>query len=197
MQTWYECKVKYLKIDQSGHERKVNDNYLLDAVSFTDAETRIYKEMQQLTNGEFQVVNIKKSNISEVIPSESGEWWYKAKINLITIDEEAGKEKKVTNYILVMADDINHALKRVEEGLSYMLVPYVVTSIQLSAIAEVFPYDEELQPKEIERKPISKTNPTPVAPETELEDHAYKYQQDSDETENDDELEDLDETIDN
>lgn len=200
MQTWYECKVKYLKIDQSGHERKVNDNYLLDAVSFTDAETRIYKEMQQLTNGEFQVVNIKKSNISEVIPSETGEWWYKAKINLITIDEEAGKEKKVTNYILVMADDINHALKRVEEGLSYMLVPYVVTSIQLSTIAEVFPYDEELQPKVIERKPISNITSSPSTNETEEEDSADNYQQDADEAENNDELEDLedfDETIEN
>lgn len=192
MQTWYECKVKYLKIDQSGHERKVNDNYLLDAVSFTDAETRIYKEMQQLTNGEFQVVNIKKSNLTEIIPSETGEWWYKAKINLITIDEEAGKEKKITNYILVMADDINHALKRVEEGLSYMLVPYVVTSIQLSTIAEVFPYDEELQPREIARKPISEVTTAPAAFDETEEEQADDYRQENDETEND-ELEDIEE----
>lgn len=184
MQTWYECKVKYLKIDQSGHERKINDNYLLDAVSFTDAETRIYQQMNQLTNGEFQVQNIKKSNISEVIPSETGEWWYKAKINLITIDEEAGKEKKVTNYILVMADDINHALKRVEEGLSYMLVPYVVTSIQLSTIAEVFPYDSELEPKEIKRQPAP-VEEEEIAPPGELEDpEEEEFLSDSDEDEN-------------
>ena len=153
MQTWYECKVKYLKIDQGGFERKVNDNYLLDAISFTDAEARIFHQMNQITNGEFQVMNIKKSNITEVIPSETGEWWYKAKISLITIDEEGGKEKKVNNYILVMADDINHALKRLEEGLSYMLVPYVATSVQLSTIAEVFPYDSELEDKIIEQSP--------------------------------------------
>lgn len=153
MQTWYECKVKYLKIDQGGYERKVNDNYLLDAISFTDAEARIFHQMNQLTNGEFQVMNIKKSNLTEVIPSENGEWWYKAKISLITIDEEGGKEKKVNNYILVMADDINHALKRLEEGLSYMLVPYVATSIQLSTIVDVFPYDSELEDKVIARTP--------------------------------------------
>lgn len=148
MQTWYECKVKYLKIDQGGYERKINDNYLLDAVSFTDAEARIFQKMQEITSAEFQVMNIKKSNLTEVIPSENGEWWYKAKISIITIDEEAGKEKKVNQYILVMADDIEHALKRLEEGLSYMLVPYVCTSIQLSTIADVFPYDDvELQDK--------------------------------------------------
>lgn len=190
MQTWYECKVKYLKIDQSGHERKINDNYLLDAISFTDAETRIYQQMNQLTNGEFQVQNIKKSNISEVIPSETGEWWYKAKINLITIDEEAGKEKKVTNYILVMADDINHALKRVEEGLSYMLVPYVVTSIQLSTIAEVFPYDSELEPKEINRQPAP-VQEEETAPPGELEDpEEEEFLSDSDEEVDEDEDED-------
>lgn len=144
-QTWFECKVKYLKIDQGGYERKVSDNYLIDAVSFTDAETRLFEQMQEITSGEFQVMNIKKSNLSEIISKEDGEWWYKAKISLITIDEEGGKEKKVNNYILIMADDLNQALKRLEEGLAYMLVPYVVTSIQLSTIAEVFPYDLQKQ----------------------------------------------------
>jgi hypothetical protein len=153
MQTWYESRVKYLKIDQGGYERKVNDNYLLDAISFTDAEARIFQKMQEITSADFQVTNIKKSNITEVIPSESGEWWYKAKISIITIDEEAGKEKKVNQYILIMADDIEHALKRLNEGLSYMLVPYVVTAIQLSTISEVYPYDDvELQPKVVEPK---------------------------------------------
>jgi hypothetical protein len=156
MQTWYECKVKYLKIDQGGYERKINDNYLLDAISFTDAEARIFQKMQEITSADFQVMNIKKSNITEVIPSESGEWWYKAKISIITIDEEAGKEKKVNQYILIMANDIEHALKRLNEGLSYMLVPFVVTAIQLSTIAEVYPYDDmELQPKVLEAKPAS------------------------------------------
>lgn len=141
MQTWFECKVKYLKIDQGGYERKVSDNYLIDAVSFTDAETRLFEQMHEITRGDFQVMNIKKSNISEVINKEDGEWWYKAKISLITIDEEGGKEKKVNNYLLIMADDLNQALKRLDDGLSYMLVPYVTTSITLSTIAEIFPYD--------------------------------------------------------
>jgi hypothetical protein len=165
MQTWFECKVKYLKIDQGGYERKVNDNYLLDAVSFTDAEKRIFEEMQELTNGEFQVLNIKKSNISEIISKDDGEWWYKAKISLFYIDEEGGKEKKVNNYLLIMADDINQALKRLEEGLAYMLVPYVCTTIQLSTIAEVFPYDLEANSQTL----ISTSESKESVPETENE----------------------------
>lgn len=170
MQTWYECKVKYLKIDQGGYERKVNDNYLLDAVSFTDAETRIFEQMQEITSGEFQVLNIKKSNITEIIDKEEGEWYYKAKISLVTIDEEGGKEKKVNNYILIMADDLNQALKRLEEGLAYMLVPYVVTSIALCNIAEVFPYDMEEGAQKMAAAPVQKEEPAPeVIAEGELE----------------------------
>lgn len=149
MQTWYECKVKYLKIDQGGFERNVNDNYLIDAVSFTDAESRIFQIMKEITNGDFQVLNIKRSNISEVISKNDGEWWYKAKISMVTIDEEAGKEKKMNSYVLIMANDIKDALHQLEEGLSYMLIPYVTTMLQLSTIAEVFPYipAEHIQPE--------------------------------------------------
>lgn len=143
MQTWFEVKVKYVKVDQDGRERKVSESYLIDAVSFTDAETRIIQQMQQLVRGEFQVDNIKKSNIIEIFPSESGEYWYKARIGIVTIDEKAGKEKKVNNYFLVAADDFKEALLRLEEGLSYILVPYYTTAMSLSTIADVFPYFQD------------------------------------------------------
>lgn len=140
MQTWFECKVKYVKIDDDGRERKVSEVYLVDAVTFTDAETRIIQQLQTMVRGEFTVDNIKKSNIVEIFPHEEGEWWYKAKIAIVTIDENAGKEKKINNYFLVSADDIKQALQRLEEGLSYILVPYQTTSLAVSTIVDVFPY---------------------------------------------------------
>ena len=143
MQTWFECKVKYVKIDDDGRERKVNEVYLVDAVTFTDAETRIIQQIQTMVRGEFVVENIKKSNIIEIFPHEAGEWWYKAKIGIVTIDENAGKEKKINNYFLVAADDIKQALQRLEEGLSYILVPYQTTSIAVCNIIDVFPYFED------------------------------------------------------
>ncbi|MGE5447957.1 MAG: DUF4494 family protein, partial [Bacteroidales bacterium] len=80
MQTWFEVKVKYVKVDDDGREKKVSEVYLLDAVTFTDAETRIIKQLETMVRGEFIVDNIKKSNIVEIFPNENGEWWYKAKI---------------------------------------------------------------------------------------------------------------------
>lgn len=139
-QTWFECKVKYQKIDENGRERPVNENFLLDAVSFTDAETRIIAMMQTMVRGEFAVTDIRKSKIAEVFPFEAGEWWYRATINLVAIDEEAGREKKLRSVYLIQADDIREALDRLDESLSFLIVPYVVSSLAVSTIADVFPY---------------------------------------------------------
>jgi hypothetical protein len=142
MQTWFECKVKYLKVSQSGKEQMTTENFLLDAVSFTDAETRMIRQMMQMVKGgEFTVTDIRKSKIAEVFPYESGEWWFKATVNLVAVDEEAGKEKKLRTYYLVMADDIKEALTRLEESLSYLVIPYVTSSLAVSTIVDVFPYE--------------------------------------------------------
>ena len=142
MQTWFECKVKYNKVSESGREQIVTENFLFDAVSFTDAETRIIRKMQEMVKGgEFAVSDIKKSRIAEVFPYDNGEWWFKATINLVTVDEEAGREKKKRSYYLVMADDIKEAMERLDESLSYLVIPYVISAIAVSTIVDVFPYD--------------------------------------------------------
>ena len=140
MQNWFETKVKYLKVDEEGRERKVTESYLVDAVSFTDAEARITMLASEFTRGEFQVSDIRQSNVTEIFYETNGQWWYKGKINLVTIDEKAGKEKKISEYFLVSANSIDEALKTLNEGLSYILVPFTVVSIALTQICDVFPY---------------------------------------------------------
>ena len=142
MQTWYECKVKHIKIDNNGNERKVTDNILIDAVSFTDAETRIFQQMKELTSGEFLVLNIKRSNITEIFTFGKGEFWYKSKISMMSIDEEAGKEKRSNSYSLVMADNTDEALVRLKDELFHMAILYEVLEVKKSNIIEVFPYVE-------------------------------------------------------
>ena len=171
MQTWFECKVKYVKIDDDGRERKVSEVYLVDAVTFTDAETRIIKQLQTMGRGEFVVDNIKKSNIVEIFPHEDGEWWYKAKIAIVTIDENAGKEKKINNYFLVAADDIKQALQRLEDGLSYILVPYQTTSLAVCNIVDVFPYfgDDSNQTIPSNLKPLKEVTKPQVFEDEDLD----------------------------
>lgn len=191
MQTWFESKVKYNKVSQSGNEQIVTENFLLDAVSYTDAETRTIKQMHELVRGgEFQIVDIKKSRIAEVFPFDDGEWWFKATINLVTVDEEAGKEKKLRTYYLIMADDIKEALARLEESLSYLVIPYVTSALAVSTIVDVFPYEpsESLVPegfvpveKADEKNPIftDGTNPFEEGEKTEEKPEEEEQQTDS------------------
>lgn len=140
MQTWFKCVVNYVKIDDEGRERKVSEAYLVDAVSYTDAEARITGQCQQFVRGEFRVKQITQTNIVEIFPNEYGGIYYTGKISIVTIDEKAGKEKKISESFLIEANDIKQALKRLEEGLSYILVPYEITALSVSNIYDVFPY---------------------------------------------------------
>ena len=140
MQKWFKCVAQYVKIDDDGRERKVSEAYLIDAVTYTDAEARITEQLATMVRGEFQIKQITQTNIVEIFPHEVGEWWYTGKISIVTIDEKAGKEKKINESFLIAADDIKQALKRLNEGLSYVLVPFEITSLAVSNIVDVFPY---------------------------------------------------------
>ena len=155
---WFECKVKYVKIDEvSGKEKKVSEPYLVDAVSFTEAEARIHKELEQRIGGEFNVTNISKSNVTELYPNENGDRWYKAKVSFVDVDEASGKEKKANNYMLTEANNVKQAYEFLEESLSTMIVPYEIHSITESPLMDVFPFFKDELNEEIPAhlKPLS------------------------------------------
>lgn len=94
MKTNFECKVKYTKIDyRYGKEKKVTESYLVNAVSFSDAEEIIFKQLEKFISGEFVIVSIKRVNFSDIV-TDMGEMFYSCKISFMSIDENAGKEKK-------------------------------------------------------------------------------------------------------
>lgn len=159
MQTWYEVKAAYVKIDDDGREVKASESYLIDAVSFTDAEARMIEELKTMIRGEFVIDKISKSRIVEIFPHADGEFWWKGKISIVTIDEKAGKEKVINNFFLVAADDLKQALQRLEEGLSYILVPYQITALTLFPIVDVFTYFGNKTAIPSNLKPIVKGQP--------------------------------------
>ncbi|WP_373523247.1 DUF4494 domain-containing protein [Aquiflexum sp.] len=149
MRIWFLCKVKYAKENEQGLLKNVSEQYLVDAVSFTEAEARIYDMLGSVIRGDFQVTNISKSNFVDVFFFEDIDIWHKCKISYIVADADSGKEKKVTQFMLVTAHDVKEAYDRIHESLSNMLVSFRVPEVTESPIIEVFPYekdDEELLP---------------------------------------------------
>ncbi|MDO9554558.1 DUF4494 domain-containing protein [Rhodonellum sp.] len=149
MRTWFQCSVKYAKENEQGMLKTVSEKYLVDAVSFTEAEARLYEVLGSVIRGDFQVTTVAKSNIVDVFYYEDTDVWYQCKIVYFVVDSNSGKEIKVTQFMLVTADNVRDAYDRIFESLSNMLVTFRVPEIKETAIMEIFPYekeDEELLP---------------------------------------------------
>ncbi|MBI6119653.1 DUF4494 domain-containing protein [Salegentibacter maritimus] len=138
--TWFECKVKYKKTHETGEQKMTTDTYLLDAVSYTEAEARITEEMTAYTSEDFRIMNIKVANFSEVHPFENSDRWFKSKVSLVAMDEESGKEKKTNIYLLVQANDIKEAFENTTTAMEETMGDYSIPSITESPILDVFPY---------------------------------------------------------
>jgi hypothetical protein len=140
MQNLFTVKVRYQKINDEGKEKKVNESYLIDAVSFTEAETRANKELEQLVRGEFMIVSIVRSNYSEIFTDFDGDIWWKAKVKHASIDEKSGKERTVSNYILIQADNVDHAYKNIFGSMKGMTIDFSIEGISDSKIMDFYPY---------------------------------------------------------
>lgn len=141
--TWYECKIKYPKLDEASGLRKVkNEPFLVDAVSYTEAEKRITEEMQPYLNEDegMLITNIKVANFAEVHPFENSDRWFKAKVSLIAYDENSGKERKMNQYLLVQANDVKEAFENTAHVMRDTMGEYSIPAIAESPIVDVFPY---------------------------------------------------------
>lgn len=141
MAVWFECKVRYDKMQENGMVKKVNEPYLVDALTFTEAEARIIEEMKPFISGEYSISSEKKTKISDVFYNEGGDRWYLVKVNFIVIDEVKGVEKKTATLILVQASDFDEALSNFKEGMKGTMGDYEIASIVETMLMDVFPAD--------------------------------------------------------
>ena len=138
MAQWFECKVRYDKLMENGMQKKVNEPYMVDALSFTEAEARIIEEVTPFISGDFSVSAVKRTNISEIFWDDSADKWYHVKVNFITIDVKSAVEKKTTSHILVAASDFKGALDNFMEGMKGTMADFEIASIAETTIMDVY-----------------------------------------------------------
>lgn len=153
MNNWFTVKVKYTKQLDNGALKRVSEPYLLAAMTFTDAEARIYEELGQIIRGEFNVVGIARTEIHDIFAYDDADVWYKCKVRYESMDAESEKARKVNQNFLVSAGSVKEAFERIQESLSTLMVDFEIPSIVVSPIVEIFPYAEDLD-RELSRKPI-------------------------------------------
>jgi Domain of unknown function (DUF4494) len=142
MATWYLGKIRFQKEDEAGSLKTINEEYLVDAVSYTDGEARMFEVVASNTP-EFQLVKLTKLRLSEVFFEENGsETWYKAKVQYLSFDEKTQKEKKVPHVMLINAENPKEVYEALVKNLGN-LNDYLITDINITTILEVCPYVPE------------------------------------------------------
>ncbi|MFD2935259.1 DUF4494 domain-containing protein [Spirosoma flavum] len=160
MPNWFLGKIRYQQpIDDSNvgtrneefiKQKTVTEAYLVDAVSYTDAEARLYQEIAANTP-DFEITNISRMQLADVFYNEdsqgglAGETWFKVKAMFITDDEKTGKQKKTPSMMLVNAETPKEAYERVEVSLKTALDPFEITDVNTTKILDIFPFNEEAQ----------------------------------------------------
>ena len=146
MNSWFTVKVKYTKQLEDGTFKRVSEPYLVAAMTFTDAEARIYEELGSLIRGEFMVTGITRTDFHDIYHYEDADVWYKCKITYEAGGdggEEGAKAKKVSQNFIVTALSVKDAYERLKESLGGMMIDYMIPSITVSPIVDVFPFGDE------------------------------------------------------
>ena len=150
---FFEVKIQYQKMQEDGKEKKVTEQYVVESLSFTEAEARIIKEMTPYISGEFDVVSEKIASYFEIILSDKSDddKWFISKVSFITLDEKTAKEKKTSQRFLVQADTSQTALEYTNKLFDRSMTDYTIDAVQETPTIEVFfnrlenPFDVQKQ----------------------------------------------------
>lgn len=138
--SWFECKVEYTKLLETGLQKRVNEPYLVDAMSFTEAEARFIEEVAPFISADFKISAVKRTKFTEIVYDETGDKWYSVKINIITIDEVSGKEKKQSMLTLVQASNFQNAVDNFMAFMKGTISDFDMVNVTETAIMDVFPF---------------------------------------------------------
>ena len=140
MANWIETKVRYEKTLENGTKKTVSETYLVDALLFSEAETRITEEIAPYMQGDFSVSAVKRTNIAEIFFSEdtSADKYYKIKATFISINEKTLAEKRSNTTYLVQAEKLVDALIAFGDYMNGTMADYEIVGVSKTAIVDVF-----------------------------------------------------------
>lgn len=162
---WFECKAKVAKMQEDGTAKPATEQYVVDALSFTEAEEAMTEEMSSYYS-EFEITDIKKASYHEVFFSdkETDDNWFKAKLQYITLDEKTEKEKKTSVFHLIQAHSFSQAVEYIHQAMQGSMIDYTIHTLQETAIMDVFEHNEISKKNGQEEKPEYLQEEEPQAP---------------------------------
>ncbi len=142
---WFETKIRYAKTQEDGTQKDVTEHYVVDALSFTEAESAILEEMKVYISGDYKITDIRPAAYHEIFFSDmdKDDKWYKAKLMFITIDEKSQREKRSAVTYLVQASTLPVAVKNITDMMGGTMIDYEIASVVETQIMDVFEHDSD------------------------------------------------------
>lgn len=145
MNTWFSVRVMFDKVDEQGKNVKAKEVYLIDALSFTEAEARAIGELTPYVDngGELRVTAMKIEDIAEIFNTEDekADKWYRVKSMFLQMNEKTLKQQKRAQVSLVRGKSTEDATKRFHEGMKGTLADYEIHTVSETQFMDVFFYD--------------------------------------------------------
>ena len=141
MSNWFTTKISYLKQIENGSVIKKSEAYMINAMSFTEAEARLQMILESYIP-EYELQSCSKTKLTDVVFHENEEKWYKVKMAYVSYDEDSGKEKKINETFMVAAGNLKEVYERMEERMEGSIVDWEITAISVTTILDIFPYED-------------------------------------------------------
>lgn len=136
-------KLRYDKVHEDGYEKKVTESYVVDALSFGEAEETAVEFLGSYVSGEIQVVNINPMKFHEVFfnEQESCDRYYKVILQFITIDEKTEREKHTQVYYLVQASSFDNCKDTIRSIMERTMIDYQIASVSETKVIDVIEHE--------------------------------------------------------
>ncbi len=146
MKEYIESNVKYERQAEDGLLKKVTERYIVDAISFSEAENRLLEEVGPFAAGEVIVNDMKRVQYMELFETtdESADKFFKVRISILYVDEETGKERRQTANLLVQASDIPNSLERMREAMKGYMLDFDIVNVADTKIMDVYHYKSKI-----------------------------------------------------
>ena len=139
---WFECSVGIDQRQEDGTTKSVTQKYLVDALSFTEAEERIIEEMKPFTCGGIDVSAVKKVNITELFENTAdiADTWFRLKCVSIEVDEKTGEDKEKPFVVMVQSSCCYNSIQDFEEKMKESMMDYRIVEVKETKILDVYKY---------------------------------------------------------
>lgn len=142
MKQFYQFTVSYFKEvdDSKGNpkQQKFKENYLVDAMSYTEAEARAIEKAKEFSS-DFAITPITKSRIENVYENVDGDRFFEVTMAVMWEDDK-GNLKSDKHIDLVKGNDIKHAIDNIEKVYTDSIENYEIPQVKESKILDVFRY---------------------------------------------------------